>query len=137
MREMVFVLSRQKPHLVFFLFLSALSGIGFWFASGDPDPLPSWLAQAWAIALSVTGSLGLAGILWQRWNFIRGMYLARGSLMMQAGLAVVYSGLVGLYVELAEWIIVLIAAMAWAFTNLWEARLMAKDLTRLEGAGEH
>lgn len=131
---MVLVLSRQRPHLILFLVLSVLTGVAYYTTTSQPSPIPPWLAQAWAIVLGVTGCMGLAGIAWQRWHLERGMLLERGALMLQSGFVVAYVGLAGRYVPAGEWVLLLVIAAVWAFVNLWEARLLARDLSRLEDA---
>ena len=130
MRQLVIVFQRQQPFLILFLVLATMSGVGFWVQASDPDPspLPMWLAQAWSYALFVTGLMGLAGIVWQRWRMVSGKMLLRGTLMLQAGLVVVYAGLVGLYLHTAEWAVVLVIAAAWVWVNLWESRLLAREI---------
>lgn len=136
MRQMVLILKRQQPFLILFLVFAVLSGFGF-LANSGTGPVPHWIGAAWAGALFFTGSLGLAGILWQRWNVLRGIAVTRGALMMQAGLVVVYAGLLGLYLPLDEWAITLAAGATWTMANLWESRLMARDIGRvMEAAGE-
>lgn len=133
---MVLILKRQQPFLILFLVLSVLSGLAFLVSAGGSDPVPHWLAAAWAAGLFVTGCLGLAGIAWQRWNVLRGIAVTRGVLMLQAGLVTAYGGLLGLYLRPMEWVIILAACGTWAFVNLWESRLMARDLGRVEAADE-
>ena len=140
MRQLVIVIQRQQPFLILFLVLATMSGVGFWVQASDPhdSPVPMWLAQAWSYALFVTGLMGLWGIVWQRWQVMRGKALLRGVLMLQAGVVTVYAGLLGLYLRPAEWAVVLVVAVAWVWVNLWESRLLARELGTIEEAiGEH
>lgn len=133
MRRTILVLSRQKPHLVFVLGLSILSGVGFAVApekSVDPD-VPLIAQQVWAGVVSITGLLGLLGILWQRWSVERGMLLERGSLLIQSGAIVIYAVVIVVYLGWGATIAVLVAIW-WIGTNIWEARLIRKDLERME-----
>lgn len=129
-RQLVIVFQRQQPFLILFLVLATMSGVGFWVQAADPEPspVPMWLAQAWAYALFATGLMGLAGIAWQRWRMVSGKMLLRGTLMLQAGAVAVYVGLLGLYLRPAEWAVVLVIAAAWVWVNLWECRLLAREI---------
>lgn len=129
MRQLVIVIQRQQPFLILFLVLATMSGVGFWVQARDPgDPVPMWLEQVWAYCLFVTGLMGLAGIVWQRWHVLRGKMLLRGTLMLQAGVVATYGGLLGLYLRPAEWTVILVVVATWVWVNLWEARLLARDL---------
>lgn len=133
MRRTILVLSRQKPHLVFVLGLSILSGVGFAVApekSVDPD-VPLIAQQVWAWTISTTGLLGLLGILWQRWSVERGMLLERGALLVQSGVVVVYAGVIVAYLGWGATVSVAVA-LWWVVTNIWEARLIRRDLERME-----
>lgn len=136
MRQTIVVLSRQKPHLVLFLVLSILSGVAYLTGSPDATPgqgdLPPYVSAVWAWALLVTGSLGVAGILWQRWYVLRGMYLERSALLLQASGVTVYAGFLSAY-QPDDWLISAVAGGVWAVINVWEARLIKRDLGMIEG----
>lgn len=130
MRQLVIVFQRQQPFLILFLVLATMSGVGFWVQASEPHeaPVPAWLAQAWAYALFITGLMGLAGIAWQRWRMVSGKMLLRGTLKLQAGVVTAYTGLLGLYLRPAEWVVVLVVGAVWVWVNLWESRLLAREI---------
>lgn len=138
MRQLVFVIQRQQPFLILFLVLATMSGVAFWVQASDtdPSPVPRWLAEAWSYGLFVTGVMGLGGIVWQRWRILRGKTLLRGTLMLQAGIVAAYTGLLGLYLRPVEWAVVLVVGAAWVWVNLWEARLLARELGTIEEAAD-
>lgn len=135
MRQTIVVFSRQKPHLVLFLVLSFLSGVAF--LTGEPEAtpgkgdLPHHVAAGWAWVLLVTGTMGLAGIVWQRWHVIRGMYLERGALLLQSSAVVLFAGFLVAY-RPRDWLASVIAAAVWSGVNVWEARLIKRDLSLIE-----
>lgn len=136
---MVLVLSRQKPHLILFLVLSLLSGIGYLASDPKENPgsgkLPAHVSSTWAWLLVVTGLIGLAGIVWQRWHVERGMLVERGALLLQSGAVVVYAGFLAGY-HPPQWALSVTAAAVWSGINIWEARLIKRDLGRLEVAAD-
>lgn len=137
MRQLIVVIQRQQPFLLFFLVLATLSGLGWFLGPTEQSPgqgaLPPYVTNGWALTLVVTGALGLAGIGWQRWHFIRGVMVLRGSLMMQAGAIVAYVGFLIGY-QAPQWQLSTLAAAVWVWADLAEARLLARDLGRVEGA---
>lgn len=133
MRQTILVLSRQKPHLVFVLGLSILSGLALVVTpeeSVDPD-LPLIVQQVWAGVISTTGLLGLGGIVWQRWNVVRGLLLERGSLLIQSAAVTIYAGVIVSYLGWGS-VIPVAVALWWVVTNVWEALLIKRDLRRIE-----
>lgn len=134
---MVLVLTRQKPHMIAFAVVAAMSGIGFLVRDPGDTPgqgkLPHGVSSAWAWCLVVTGFLTLVGILWQRWHFERGMLFARGALLLQSGAIIVYLGFLVGYLRWGATTAV-IAGLFWAWMNMWEAVLIKRDLQRLEVA---
>lgn len=136
MKRLVFVIQRQQPYLILFLVLATMSGVAFWVQASDPhdSPVPAWLAQAWAYALFITGVMGLSSIVLQRWQVLRGKMLLRGTLMLQAGIVAAYTGLLGLFLRPVEWLVVLVVGAVWVWVNLWESRLLARDLGTIEEA---
>lgn len=136
MRQFVIVFQRQQPFLILFLVLATMSGVGFWVRASEPQgsPVPMWLEQAWSYALFITGLMGLAGIAWQRWRMVSGKILLRGTLMTQAGMVASYVGLLGLYLRAAEWAVVLVIGAVWVWVNLWESRLLAREIGSIEEA---
>lgn len=138
-RQTILVLSRQKPHTVLLLFASFVSGLLYvagWGRSPSLDATdPHWLGAAWAWASLLSGLLGLAGILWQRFNVVRGLMIERGALLIQASLLVAYAGALLTFNGSAASIPV-ITALAWAGANVWEARNMKRDLALIIEASQ-
>lgn len=135
MRQLVIILKRQQPFLLFFLVLTTLSGAAFLLSpgTGDSGQLPPYVTHGWAWCLLLTGALGLVGVAWQRWGAMRGILLVRGALMLQAGAVVVYAGfLIGHQVE--QWHLSTLAAAVWVWACLAEARLLRKDIGLIEEA---
>lgn len=133
MRQLVLVLQRQQPFLLFFLVLTTLSGAGFLLSPDATGELPPYVTHGWAWCLLVSGSLGMVGVAWQRWGIMRGILFVRGALMMQAGSVVAYAGfLIGYRVP--QWHLSTVAAAVWVWACLAEARLLRRDLGLIEGA---
>lgn len=134
-KRMVIVLQRQQPFLLFFLVLTTLSGLGFLLNPdvGDGEEIPLFVRYGWAWCMLATGSLGLAGVALQRWRMIRGILLVRGALMAQSGSVVAYMAFViGFQVE--QWMLSTVAAGVWVWACLAEARLLRKDIRRIDQA---
>lgn len=137
MRQLILILKRQKPHLILFMVLSVLSGLAYYAGPAESSAmakeLPSWVPEAWAIVLLLSGLAGLFGIVWQRWRVERGMLMERGALLIQAGMVIMYGGVL---VSVLGWgaAISAGAAAAWAGANIWEAALIRRDLRSIEEA---
>lgn len=138
-RQMVYVLSRQKPHLMLFMILSILSGIAYLLGPAESaaleNELPTWVPPVWAWFLLMSGLVGMWGMVWQRWQVERGMLLERGALLIQAGAILLYGGVL---VVANGWAATVSAgaALVWAGANFWESRLILRDLRMLEEVSE-
>lgn len=135
MRQLVIVLQRQQPFLLFFLGLTTLSGLGFLLSpdTGDGEDLPPYVTHGWAWCLLATGLLGLAGVTWQRWSIMRGILILRGALMIQSGSVVVYAGFF-IGHQVPQWPLSTVAAGLWVWACLAEARLLRKDIGLIDKA---
>lgn len=124
----ILVLSRKKPHLILIMLASLLTGVVV-FGGGSLDPhVPGWLARLWGGTAGVTGALALLAHL-QRWDRERGMYVERGTLLIQSGAVLGYGlALVGLLGWGVDAVASGVLALAWAGANMWEVRLIGTDL---------
>lgn len=124
----ILVLFRKKPHLIFLLVASVVSGL-LVFAGGSTEAdLPTWLVRAWSGVELMSGGIALIAHL-QRWDRERGMRVERGSLTIQAAAVIAYGMALPVYLGWpVDVIAALIVASAWAGANLWEVRLIGADL---------
>jgi hypothetical protein len=130
MDKNIVVLSRQKPHEVFLFGLAVLSGLAILLGLSEPTSLtrdlPSWVLPVWAWCLLTSSLAGLGGMLYRR-DRERGMGIERGALVMQTGMVLMY-GLLLVAINGWQAVIAAGAALVWASTNLWEAKLISADL---------
>lgn len=127
----VIVLSRQKPHLFLFQFLAILTGLQI---LAGPDErgamereVPGMIQVGWAWGLTISGALTLAAHMARRFDPDRYMGIECGALLIQAGMVLLYGTV--LFV-VAGWAATLSGglALAWAAANIWEVRLIRRDL---------
>lgn len=129
----VVVLSRRKPHLIFILVLSILTGVSIFLGEVDPD-FPVWLQRVWGAACSISGAVTLVAHL-QGWDRERGMYAERGGLIIQCAAIVAYILALPLYLKLdTELVIAYITAACWVGANMWEVKLISADLGMIGAA---
>jgi hypothetical protein len=129
----VVVVSRHKPHELFFFVLSIITGLAYVIASPPQGSilkeLHPYLAAAWSWSLLVSGICGVVGYCWRK-HAERGMEIERGALVMQVGAIGIYASAlfanVGGRALFAGGI-----AIAWAGANAWEAWLITKSLRRI------
>ena len=124
----ILVLSRKKPHLLFIMVASVLTGAVVFLGGSVNEEIPGWLARLWGGMALGTGAVALLAHL-QRWDRERGMYVERGSLLIQSGAVLGYGcAIVGLLGWNVDAVGALATALAWAGANLWEVRLIGADL---------
>lgn len=132
-QQPVVVLSRRKPHLIFILVLSVITGVSIFIGNTDSE-IPLWLQRIWAGSCSISGALALIAHL-QRWDRERGMFAERGALVMQCAAIIAYVLALPIYIHDVESVAVAFAtAAAWVGANLWEVKLISTDLEMINAA---
>ncbi len=89
------LVSRQSPHAVLLLVVSAILG-GVYTFGGAPKPSsvaavqPGWVLTIWAVAMLISGCVGLYGMFWRR-NALRALQLESGAMVLGAAAMLLYS----------------------------------------------
>ena len=126
-RTVVVLSGRRRPHELLLLVVSVVTGLAY--TIGAPPPtsiaalLPGWALLVWAVGLTVSGALGLAGALTRRsWSLQleqAGMLLGACALVWYAG-AVIPFGWRALFASAI--------AVGWAAANVARAVQIRRDL---------
>lgn len=124
----ILVLSRKKPHLIFFMVLVVLSGLAYFVEGPVENEIPDWLGRTWAGFLLWSGSVALIAHL-QRWDRERGMHVERGALTIQSAAVLAYGACLPQYLGWTPGTFIsILAALAWAAANFAEVHLIGSDL---------
>jgi len=132
-RPVIVVSSRNRPHELVLLGLSAALGLAYLVTVPPPQSLaalvPAWLATMWSLGLFVSGVLGLFAALWR--GAIRfalevervAMLVSTGALLLIGGASFVVSGWRALFGASL--------AIAWAAANIVRSGQIRRDLAKI------
>lgn len=134
-RPVIVIAGRHRPHELVFLGLALTFGVSYSTAAPPPQSaaasMPPWLVTAWAVALGVSGAVGLLAVLvLHRWWHEAALWAEAGSMLVGAGaLALITAAIISYAGATASFGIGF--CVAWAVANLARAWQIRRELREL------
>lgn len=134
-RPIIVLAGRHRPHEILLLAMSVPLGVGMLASAPAPQSLiavmPGWLVSVWAVALVLSGVVGLAAVWWPG-DPLRAMRAEAGALVINAGVLVTFAGAAFVVAGWRAWFVGGFFA-GWGAANIWRTAQIGRETRELLG----
>lgn len=121
----------QRPHEIWLLILSVISGITSLISGLPPENalsrLPGWQVGLWSASLAASGLIGLGAFFWRR-RLAMSLMVERGAMLLNAAPLIVYAAAVILAGDGMSALLGGVIVSGWAVADLVRVRQIQRDL---------